>query len=277
MRDVVARCEQGFAAQIASHQREMAAMKQHAESMQDMVRVLESVQAKQAETLARREAQIAKLEQDLAVATTENLVVVAAPPKPTTSTNTNKPVSRPSMYRASRTPTVNHNKKTTAPINLQDFSSAITLAAQRIAGAVSSGVSPSFSFDKNGFAKSAASVIEKSIASVFEQDMVDDPSGMTAAVTELCCTNSVSSSFVVVEDEKPQPVVVAEEKVEVVEEEEEKADEIVPQIQEEEKAVVAEELYVPYSQSINQPWFPFHYSVIINRYLFFFIVLYIIS
>ncbi|RCH90981.1 Kinesin-like protein kip2, partial [Rhizopus stolonifer] len=69
MRDVVARCEEGFAAQIEAHQRQMEKMAMNIESMQDTLRVMESVNAKQNETLSKREAHIEKLKQELAAST----------------------------------------------------------------------------------------------------------------------------------------------------------------------------------------------------------------
>jgi hypothetical protein len=68
MRDVVARCEEGFAAQIASHQKEMAKMATNVESMQGMLNVMESVHEKHVDALAMRDAQIDKLKQELSAA-----------------------------------------------------------------------------------------------------------------------------------------------------------------------------------------------------------------
>ncbi|KAI9268598.1 kinesin motor domain-containing protein, partial [Helicostylum pulchrum] len=61
MRDVVARCEEGFAAQIAAHQKKIDKMALHAESMQDMMNIMETVHAKHQEVLSKRDTQIEEL------------------------------------------------------------------------------------------------------------------------------------------------------------------------------------------------------------------------
>lgn len=68
MRDVVARCEEGFAAQITTHQKQMDKITQEYESMRDMKNILEATHQKQLDALSKRDAQIEKLKQDLAAA-----------------------------------------------------------------------------------------------------------------------------------------------------------------------------------------------------------------
>lgn len=68
MRDVVARCEEGFAAQIATHQKKIDSMTLHVEHMQDMLSIMESQQNKKDDVLSKKDAQIEKLKQELATA-----------------------------------------------------------------------------------------------------------------------------------------------------------------------------------------------------------------
>lgn len=99
MRDVVARCEEGFAAQIDIHQKQMDKMTQHVESIQDMMNIMESVHVKQNDTLAKRDAQVEKLKQELAAiksAQLQNTVMKS------TSTSTAKATKTP--IRATKTP-----------------------------------------------------------------------------------------------------------------------------------------------------------------------------
>ncbi|OBZ89145.1 Kinesin-related protein 4 [Choanephora cucurbitarum] len=65
MQDVVARCEEVFAAQVARHQRQMDRMTTTIESLQSALRVRESVNTKQNETLTKRDAYIEKLKREL--------------------------------------------------------------------------------------------------------------------------------------------------------------------------------------------------------------------
>lgn len=68
MRDVVARCEEGFAAQITTHQKKMDNMTLHVEHMQDMMSIMESLHTKKNDILSKKDAQIEKLKQELAAA-----------------------------------------------------------------------------------------------------------------------------------------------------------------------------------------------------------------
>lgn len=99
MRDVVARCEEGFAAQISIHEKQMDKMAQHVESLQDMMNIMESVQTKQNETLTKRDAQIEKLKQELnAIKATQLQSTVMN----STSTSTARATKTP--IRATKTP-----------------------------------------------------------------------------------------------------------------------------------------------------------------------------
>lgn len=99
MRDVVARCEEGFAAQISSHEKQMDKMAQHVESLQDMMNIMESVQTKQNETLTKRDAQIEKLKQELNAIKVTQLQSTAMN---STSTSTARATKTP--IRATKTP-----------------------------------------------------------------------------------------------------------------------------------------------------------------------------
>ncbi|KAI8380474.1 kinesin motor domain-containing protein [Choanephora cucurbitarum] len=65
MQDVVARCEEVFAAQVARHQRQIDRLATTIESLQSALRVRESVNAKQNETLTKRDVYIEKLKREL--------------------------------------------------------------------------------------------------------------------------------------------------------------------------------------------------------------------
>lgn len=130
MRDVVARCEQGIAAQVISHNKQMAKMTMTLESMQDMVNVMEAAHDKQQDALTKRDAQIDKLKQELSNAKANSMMrpskIPMGPSSSTSSTTTSKkPVSA-------------SNKKT-AP-SLDDLTPAIFLATQKITDAISSGL-----------------------------------------------------------------------------------------------------------------------------------------
>lgn len=107
MRDVVARCEEGFAAQIALHQKQMDKMAMNVESMQDMLNVMGSVHGKQVDALAMRDAQIDKLKQELSAA---------------------------KAMRPSKIP------NTTNKLTVEDLTPAISLAVEKVTHAISSGL-----------------------------------------------------------------------------------------------------------------------------------------
>lgn len=65
MRDVVARCEEGFAAQIATHQKKIDSMTLQVEQTQDMLSIMKSVNAKKDDILSKKNSQIEKLQQEL--------------------------------------------------------------------------------------------------------------------------------------------------------------------------------------------------------------------
>lgn len=114
MRDVVAHCEQGFAAQIATHQKQMDKMALNLESMQDMMNIMESVHAKQNDTLSKRDAQIEKLKYELAQAKSALQVV-----KPTnTGTASGVRATKLPNVRATMTPGA-RNTKTPCRINVE--------------------------------------------------------------------------------------------------------------------------------------------------------------
>ena len=130
MRDVVARCEEGFAAQISIHQKQMDKMSLHVESMQDMMNIMESVHVKQNDTLTKRDAQIEKLKQEL-VAIKSTMAQNTAM-KPTTA-NTAKMTKTP--VRATKTP-----RPTFAPV-LSPIPTPATLPTKTL-DLVSENISP---------------------------------------------------------------------------------------------------------------------------------------
>ncbi|CEP09806.1 hypothetical protein [Parasitella parasitica] len=145
MRDVVARCEEGIAAQVTAHNKQMAKMTTSLESMQDMLNVMEAAHDKQQDALARRDAQIDKLKQELSHAKANMMmrpskipmgppqpaVVAAVSSSPSSSTTSKKPVNNNN----------NNNKKAAAPLtqpSLADLTPAIAMATQKITAAISS-------------------------------------------------------------------------------------------------------------------------------------------
>lgn len=171
MRDVVARCEEGFSAQITTHQKQMDKMAQDVESMRDMVNVMESAHVKQTDALSKRDAQIEKLKQELSAS--KSLARVTKMPiskqtktprsslHPTfipTMESTKVPVSKvpelqehvhipPSSPKIelSKKPVLPDTKITQPTVTLQDFNPAISLAVKHISEAISTGLSHSSS------------------------------------------------------------------------------------------------------------------------------------
>ncbi|KAK4512041.1 serine/threonine protein kinase [Mucor velutinosus] len=134
MRDVVARCEEGIAAQVTAHNKQMAKMTNTLESMQDMIQVMEAASDKQQDALVKRDAHIAKLEQELAQAKASatmrpSKMPVSGPSTSTSSTTAKKPAS-------------GNLKKTMTPSapNLDMLTPAIQLATQKITEAISNGL-----------------------------------------------------------------------------------------------------------------------------------------
>ncbi|CAO0803020.1 unnamed protein product [Mucor circinelloides] len=149
MRDVVARCEEGIAAQMTAHNKQMARMMTSLESMQDMLNVMEAARNKQQDALAKRDAHIDKLEQELSNAKASMMIRPSKVPangsgpapstlptstSSTTTTTTKKQASNP---RKTMTPSVPHPDMLTP---------AIQLATQKITAAISSGLQ----LDTNG-------------------------------------------------------------------------------------------------------------------------------
>lgn len=149
MRDVVARCEEGIAAQMTAHNKQMARMMTSLESMQDMLNVMEAARNKQQDALAKRDAHIDKLEQELSNAKASMMIRPSkvpangsgpAPstlPTSTSSTTTSATKKQASNPRKTMTPSVPHPDMLTP---------AIQLATQKITAAISSGLQ----LDTNG-------------------------------------------------------------------------------------------------------------------------------
>ncbi|KAI8375496.1 kinesin motor domain-containing protein [Blakeslea trispora] len=96
IQDVVARCEEVFAAQVTRHQRQMDRMATTIESLQGTLRVRESLNTKQNETLKKKDAYIEKLKRDLG---TQQAIQSASSPKPSKVTwtpNTLEPMEEQS-------------------------------------------------------------------------------------------------------------------------------------------------------------------------------------
>lgn len=134
MRDVVARCEKGIAAQVTAHNKQMAKMTNMLESMQDMIHVMEAASDKQQDALVKRDAHIAKLEQELSHVKASTMM---RPSK--------MPVSGPSTSTSSSTskkPATSNPKKTMTPSvpSLDMLTPAIQLATQKITEAISNGL-----------------------------------------------------------------------------------------------------------------------------------------
>ncbi|KAG1096806.1 hypothetical protein G6F42_018299 [Rhizopus arrhizus] len=149
MRDGVARCEEGIAAQMTAHNKQMARMMTSLESMQDMLNVMEAARNKQQDALAKRDAHIDKLEQELSNAKASMMIRPSkvpangsgpAPstlPTSTSSTTTSATKKQASNPRKTMTPSVPHPDMLTP---------AIQLATQKITAAISSGLQ----LDMNG-------------------------------------------------------------------------------------------------------------------------------
>jgi hypothetical protein len=130
MRDVVARCEEGIAAQVISHNKQMAKMTMTLESMQDMVNVMEAAHDKQQDALSKRDAQIDKLKQELSNAKANLMMRPSKMPM--------GPSSSTSSTTTSKKPVSASNKK--AALSLDNLAPAIFLATQKIADAISNGL-----------------------------------------------------------------------------------------------------------------------------------------
>lgn len=65
MRDVVARCEEGFNAQITTHQNKIDKMTLKVEQLQDMLSIMESLNDKKDDIISKKDAQIEKLQQEM--------------------------------------------------------------------------------------------------------------------------------------------------------------------------------------------------------------------
>ncbi|KAI8052663.1 P-loop containing nucleoside triphosphate hydrolase protein [Thamnidium elegans] len=163
MRDVVARCEEGFAAQITTHQKQMDKMSLDVELMRDMMNIMESAHAKQTDALSKRDAQIEKLKQELSASKTRATKMPISrqtkTPKSSlhpafipTIESTKVPLSKvPELQENIHTPKIELPKKpvlsdtkvTQPTITLQDFNPAISLAVKHISEAISTGLSHS--------------------------------------------------------------------------------------------------------------------------------------
>lgn len=112
MRDVVARCEEGFAAQILAHELQMDKMTLHVKAMQADMKIMKEV-------LSERDAQISKLK-------LENNCLKAKPETVETSTQT--------------TPACTSSATQTPPMS--DLAPAIVQVVQHISEAISTGHTP---------------------------------------------------------------------------------------------------------------------------------------
>ncbi|GAA5803773.1 hypothetical protein HPULCUR_009257 [Helicostylum pulchrum] len=176
MRDVVARCEEGFSAQITTHQKQMDKMAQDVESMRDMVNIMESAHAKQTDALSKRDAQIEKLKQELSASKssrTTKMPISRQTKTPRSSLHpafiptmesTKVPMSKvlelqehvhipqpppppppppPPKIELPKKPVLSDTKLTQPTVTLQDFNPAISLAVKHISEAISTGLTHS--------------------------------------------------------------------------------------------------------------------------------------
>ncbi|KAI9268594.1 P-loop containing nucleoside triphosphate hydrolase protein [Helicostylum pulchrum] len=173
MRDVVARCEEGFSAQITTHQKQMDKMAQDVESMRDMVNIMESAHAKQTDALSKRDAQIEKLKQELSSSKssrTTKMPISRQTKTPRSSLHpafiptmesTKVPMSKvpelqehvhipqppppppPPKIELPKKPVLSDTKLTQPTVTLQDFNPAISLAVKHISEAISTGLTHS--------------------------------------------------------------------------------------------------------------------------------------
>ncbi|KAI8052659.1 P-loop containing nucleoside triphosphate hydrolase protein [Thamnidium elegans] len=125
MRDVVARCEEGFAAQIAAHQKKIDKMALHAESMQDMMNIMESVHVKHKEVLSKRDTQIEQLKQEIASIKSNVVETTTVKSSPT------------QVHSFTQTPAYTPLLQATPK---DDLTPAILVAVQHISEAISAGL-----------------------------------------------------------------------------------------------------------------------------------------
>lgn len=177
MRDVVARCEEGFAAQITAHQKQMDKVLIRVESMQAMINHMNSVHAKQNELLFKRDARIEQLETELnRIQAASNLTQPNPPPSPTPShlhslqdmpltqaTQTDyKPTTQATQTEAYNTPTI-------ASTQTDDlFTPAISVAVQHVSEAISAGLS--YKKENDGLLTSFTEHVDlsKAVSSLFQ-------------------------------------------------------------------------------------------------------------
>ncbi|KAL9537860.1 hypothetical protein MBANPS3_011401 [Mucor bainieri] len=136
MRDVVARCEEGIAAQVTAHNKQMAKMINTLESMQDMIQVMEAARDKYQDALVKRDAHIDKLEQELSQVKASAMMRPSKMPVSAPSTSTSASTTSSSKKPAS------NPKKTMTPSapNLDMLAPAIRVATQKIAEAITNGL-----------------------------------------------------------------------------------------------------------------------------------------
>lgn len=163
MRDVVARCEEGFAAQIAAHQKKIDKMALHAESMQDMMNIMETVHAKHKEVLSKRDTQIEELKQEISSiklrqVESESLTTLSSSLPTPTHSFTQTPAYTPLLKtQATQTPT-------------DDFlTPAILVAVQHISEAISAGLQVTHQEDDDMLTSFTDHVdLSKAVSSVFQ-------------------------------------------------------------------------------------------------------------
>lgn len=145
MRDVVARCEEGIAAQVTAHNKQMAKMINTLESMQDMIHVMEAARDKHQDALVKRDAHIDKLEQELSQVKANSMMRPSKMPVCTSSGPAISTSSSSSSSTSKKPTTAANPKKTMTPSsssapNLDMLTPAIQLATQKITEAISNGL-----------------------------------------------------------------------------------------------------------------------------------------
>lgn len=165
MRDVVARCEEGFAAQIAAHQKKIDKMALHAESMQDMMNIMETVHAKHKDVLSKRDTQIEELKQEISSiksrqveSESESLTTLSSFLPTPTHSFTQTPAYTPLLKtQATQTPTDDL------------LTPAILVAVQHISEAISAGLQVSHKEDDDMLTSFTDHVdLSKAVSSVFQ-------------------------------------------------------------------------------------------------------------
>lgn len=140
MRDVVARCEEGFAAQILVHEKQMDKMTLHVKSMQDDMKIM-------AETLSERDAQLLKLKLE--------------------SDDLKEMLKKPKIVEASTQTTPAYTSSATQTPPMSNLTPAIVQAVQHISEAISTGLNA----ERNNDALSCPDQqvdISQAVSSVFQ-------------------------------------------------------------------------------------------------------------